>query len=166
MAVDTEVEDWKGDEPMKRILDACCGSRMFWFDKHNENVVFMDKRKLNTILCDGRKLVVCPDVVGDFTDIPYKANRFNLVVFDPPHLIHAGKNSWLALKYGVIEGDWKETIRKGFNECMRVLKKDGVLVMKWSSDQISTKDVLQVLPVRPLFGNRRGKSIFLVFMKS
>lgn len=49
---------------------------------------------------------------------------------------------------------------------MRVLKKDGVLIMKWSSDQISTKDVLHVLPVRPLFGNRRGKSIFLVFMKS
>lgn len=56
-------------------------------------------------------------------------------------------------------------IRKGFNECMRVLKKDGILIMKWSSNQISTKDVLKVLPVQPLFGNRRGKSIFLVFMK-
>lgn len=166
MAADSEVEDWKGDEPVKRILDACCGSRMFWFDKYNKDVVFMDKREVHTTLCDGRKLVVSPDVVGDFTNIPYKANRFNLVVFDPPHLIHAGETSWLALKYGVIEGAWKKMICQGFNECMRVLKKDGVLIMKWSSDQISTKDVLQVLPVRPLFGNRRGKSIFLVFMKS
>ena len=89
-----------------------------------------------------------------------------MVVFDPPHLIHAGKTSWLALKYGTIEGDWKDMIRKGFKECLRVLKKDGVLIMKWSSDQISTKDVLQVLPMQPLFGHRRGKSIFLVFMKS
>ena len=28
----------------KLILDACCGSRMFWFDKHNPNVLFVDKR--------------------------------------------------------------------------------------------------------------------------
>lgn len=28
----------------KIILDACCGSRMFWFDKHNPNTLFIDKR--------------------------------------------------------------------------------------------------------------------------
>lgn len=28
----------------KVILDASCGSRMFWFDKHNPNVTYMDKR--------------------------------------------------------------------------------------------------------------------------
>ncbi len=151
---------------MKRILDACCGARMFWFDKNNPDVVFMDRRKVSTMLCDGRQFVVNPDVIGDFTDIPYADNWFNMVVFDPPHLIHAGKTSWLALKYGTIEGDWKDMIRKGFKECLRVLKKDGVLIMKWGSDQISTKDVLQVLPMQPLFGHRRGKSIFLVFMKS
>ena len=25
----------------KPILDACCGSRMFWFNKENPNVVFL-----------------------------------------------------------------------------------------------------------------------------
>ena len=25
-----------------KILDACCVSRMFWFDKENPNVTFMD----------------------------------------------------------------------------------------------------------------------------
>ncbi|PRZ82886.1 SAM-dependent methyltransferase, partial [Listeria monocytogenes] len=25
-----------------KILDACCGSRMFWFDRTNKNVTFMD----------------------------------------------------------------------------------------------------------------------------
>lgn len=28
-----------------RILDACCGSRMFWFDKHESHTTFMDIRK-------------------------------------------------------------------------------------------------------------------------
>lgn len=27
---------------MKAILDACCGSRMFWFDRRHPDVVFMN----------------------------------------------------------------------------------------------------------------------------
>lgn len=72
---------------MKRILDACCGSRMFWFDKGNQDVVFMDKRQLQTNLCDGRKLEVNPDIVADFRDMPFDDESFYMVVFDPPHLI-------------------------------------------------------------------------------
>lgn len=26
------------------VLDACCGSRMFWFDKQDERALFIDKR--------------------------------------------------------------------------------------------------------------------------
>ena len=29
----------------KKIIDVCCGSRMFWFDRENENTVFMDNRE-------------------------------------------------------------------------------------------------------------------------
>lgn len=32
---------------MKRILDACCGSKMFWFDKNNPDVEFCDIRSWN-----------------------------------------------------------------------------------------------------------------------
>lgn len=28
----------------KRILDVACGSKMFWFDKHNPDVEFCDKK--------------------------------------------------------------------------------------------------------------------------
>lgn len=28
----------------KYILDACCGSRMFWFDKSNKKTVFMKEK--------------------------------------------------------------------------------------------------------------------------
>lgn len=33
---------------MKRILDACCGSRMFWFDKQNPDVEFVSGKRMQT----------------------------------------------------------------------------------------------------------------------
>ena len=51
---------------MKQILDACCGSRMFWFDKENPAVVFIDNRSFVKNLCDGRRFEVKPDLVADF----------------------------------------------------------------------------------------------------
>ena len=81
---------------MKRILDACCGSRMCWFDKDNTEALFMDIRQETTTLCDGRTLTVCPDVVGDFRNMPFDNESFNLVLFDPPHLKNLGKSSWMA----------------------------------------------------------------------
>lgn len=38
----------------KTILDMCCGSRMFYFDKHDPNVLFTDIREYHDTLCDGR----------------------------------------------------------------------------------------------------------------
>ena len=149
-----------------KILDVCCGSRMFWFDKNNKNTVYMDNRKFEGVLCDGRELKVNPDVVGDFRKIPYPDNKFNLVIFDPPHLIRAGENSWTAKKYGKLDPEtWKNDIEQGFNECMRVLKVNGVLVFKWSEEQIKLKSILDVIDYKPLFGNRRSKTHWLVFMK-
>lgn len=80
---------------MKKILDACCGSRMFWFDRKNPDTIFMDCREIEKELCDGRVLIIEPDVVGDFRDMPFADESFRLVVFDPPHLIRAGEKSWL-----------------------------------------------------------------------
>lgn len=148
------------------ILDACCGSKMFWFDKNNPDVMFMDKRKVNTKLNDGRELFVMPDTVGDFRDMPFKDNSFHMVVFDPPHLIKAGKNSWLAKKYGTLDPiTWKSDLQRGFNECVRVLKPYGTLIFKWSEDQIPTSEVLKLFSCEPLFGDKRSKTRWLVFMK-
>lgn len=149
----------------KRVLDPCCGSKMFWFDKDNPDVVFGDNRELETTLCDGRILNIKPDIIMDFRNIPFNDESFNLVVFDPPHLINAGKNSWLRKKYGVLPADWKPYLKDGFNECMRVLKKDGVLIFKWSEDQIKTPDVLKIFEKTPLSGDKRSKTRWIVFMK-
>lgn len=81
---------------MKKILDACCGSRMCWFDKDNPDTVFMDCRSEEHTLCDGRRLEIRPDVVGDFRKMPFPDNSFYLVLFDPPHLNNLGESSWLA----------------------------------------------------------------------
>lgn len=112
-----------------------------------------------------RKLIVNPDIVADFRNIPFPDESFYLVVFDPPHLIRAGANSWLAKKYGILEDTWQEDIRKGFNECMRVLKRNGTLAFKWNEDQIKLSEILKIIDYRPLFGNRRSKTHWLIFMK-
>lgn len=149
----------------KRILDACCGSRMFWFDKQHEDVLYMDKRKFKDTLCDGRTLEVKPDLVADFRDMPFADDSFYMVVFDPPHLINAGDDSWLAKKYGKLDDLWQFDIKQGFDECMRVLKPNGTLIFKWNEDQIKLSEILDVIEKQPLFGNKRAKTHWLVFMK-
>ena len=149
----------------KTILDACCGSRMFWFDKENPNVIYADNRELETVLCDGRTLSIKPDVIMDFRNMPFKDETFQMVVFDPPHLIRAGENSWLAQKYGKLPADWIPYIKSGFNECMRVLKPYGTLIFKWNDEQIRLSEVLANIEYKPLFGDKRAKTHWVVFMK-
>lgn len=150
---------------MPKILDACCGSRMFWFDKQNSLTTYMDIRQEYEELETGHVINVDPDVIGDFRDMPFEDNEFDLVVFDPPHLIHAGENSWLAKKYGKLDELWPEDIRQGFAECMRVLRPSGTLIFKWNEEQIPLSDVLEAIGEQPLFGNKRSKTHWLVFMK-
>lgn len=149
----------------KKILDVCCGSKMFWFDKNREDTIYMDIREYEDILCDGRKLEIKPDIVADFRKIPFEENSFRLVVFDPPHLLRIGENSWLKKKYGRLGEDWKNDIRKGFEECFRVLEPHGILVFKWNEEQIKLSEILKLTNVRPLFGNKRAKTHWLVFIK-
>ena len=78
----------------------------------NKDVIFADCRELETALCDGRELIIKPDVIMDFRNMPFEDNTFSLVVFDPPHLVRAGENSWLAKKYGRLPKDWKPIFEK------------------------------------------------------
>lgn len=139
---------------------------MFYYDKDREDLLTMDVRKESHILCDNRKLEINPDIIADFRNIPFEDNSFYMVVFDPPHLIKAGKESWLAKKYGVLnEATWASDIQQGFIECMRVLKPNGTLIFKWNEQQIKIEELLRILPYKPIFGNKRSKTHWLVFMK-
>ncbi len=138
---------------------------MFWFDKQNEDTIYLDNRQLTDTLCDGRTLEVNPDIVADFRNMPFEDESFYLVVFDPPHLVKAGEDSWLAKKYGKLDDLWQVDINQGFNECMRVLKTNGTLIFKWNEDQVPLREVLEAIDHKPLFGNKRSKTHWLVFMK-
>ena len=157
------------NKEQKVVLDVCCGSKMFWFDKNNKSVLFLDNRKEKHILCDGRKLEVSPDIVMDFTNLKLPDNHFKLVVFDPPHLKKLGKNSWMAKKYGVLSDNWQEDFKKGFNECWRVLEKNGVLIFRWNERDIKVSEVLKLFKEKPLLGHptrQNGQTIWLLFLKS
>ncbi len=156
------------------VLDACCGSRMFWFDRKDNRAVFVDKRQERHTLPDvssaggARELVIDPDLIADFTQLPFPDDTFRLVVFDPPHMTSLGANSWLAKKYGRLIGDWHDEIREGFSECLRVLVPLGVLVFKWNSTDVPLKEVLALAPMQPLFGHttgRQSKTYWVCFMK-
>jgi len=138
---------------------------MFYFDRQHPDVIYADNREVETTLCDGRTLLVKPDVQMDFRNMPYPDNSFKVVVFDPPHLLHAGTGSWLSQKYGILPRDWAAYLKQGFDECMRVLESDGLLIFKWNEDQIKLSAVLKAFEQKPLLGDQRGKTRWLVFIK-
>lgn len=154
----------------KLVLDACCGPRMFWFNKENPDVLFQDVRVEQPGFVEARpSCEVQPDVVADFRRMPYPDRSFKLVVFDPPHLTKGGESSWMVKKYGKLDPDsWREDILKGFLECWRVLDVYGTLIFKWNDWSISFREVLDLLPVEPLFGHptaRSGKTKWFAFLK-
>lgn len=161
---------------MKVILDATCGSRTIWFQKDCPEAVFMDNRVehdsqiwKSTKNDSVRHLTVEPDVIADFTEMPFEDNSFHLVVFDPPHLLKIGDNAWLKKKYGRLPENWRPLIADGFRECMRVLKPYGTLIFKWNETDILTSEIIKAIGMTPLFGHRSGKAMkthWLVFMKA
>lgn len=141
------------------ILDMCCGSRMFWYDKEDPRAMYTDIRDEQHTLCDGRSLVISPDVVADFRALPFANAEFSVVVFDPPHLERVGPNGWQGKKYGKLNaGTWRDDLRAGFSEAFRVLKTHGVLIFKWSEVQIPVSQILALTTEKPAVWQRTGKN--------
>ena len=149
----------------KTILDVCCGSRMFWFNKADARAIYVDNRQETHIIDKGtpgtvgrKPIVVDPDIQADFTDLPFPDNTFRLVVFDPPHIKREQAKGILTKKYGCLKGDWRRMLRGGFAECFRVLMPGGVLIFKWAESDVIVAEILKLTPVSPLFGHRSGKA--------
>lgn len=160
----------------KPILDACCGGKMFYFDKNDPRVLFQDIRCFETKLKDRGKLrpfAISPDVQADFTSMPYADNTFRMVVFDPPHLKYTGlkkeAENWQMVKYGWPPAHgWQDILRKGFAECFRVLSPGGFLIFKWNETDIKVSEVLKLTDEKPVFGHISGKRAnthWICFMK-
>jgi len=148
-------------ETNKKILDACCGSRMFWFDKRQPNTIFIDNREYDKGFIDNRQnRELHPDMIMDFRKLEFADKSFKLVVMDPPHLIGKPDGCRMTRTYGTLNKEtWKEDIKKGFDECMRVLEDWGILIFKWNESSIKRKEILEVLKEQPLFGHPNGSKI-------
>lgn len=148
---------------------------MFWFDKSDSRVVFLDKRVETVTMKDCKAkggyqtMHIRPDVQANFADLPFKNDTFYMVVFDPPHLVGSGDNCWLTKRYGVLRGNWEAMIAEGFYECFRVLRPLGALIFKWNETDMPVSRILALTNERPLFGHKSGKSSkthWVAFMKS
>jgi len=145
------------------VLDARCGSRMFWFDRKDPRALFVDKRRARHMTADcsvkngEREIVVDPDSVADFTALPFAADTFAHVLFDPPPIHPRSSASWTLKKHGVIDCEWREMLRQGFAECFRVLRPFGTLIFKWNEIEAPLREILALTPERPLYGHRTGK---------
>lgn len=139
----------------KFILDACCSVKAMWSNKNHPNAVYIDIRKEESgFLGLGRKEELNPTYVMDFRKMTFPNNSFKLVVFEPPHLMSLGKNSYFRKKFGCLDKEnWESDLIKGFAECWRVLEDYGTLIFKWSDSEIPFKKVLNLIPHEPLFAN-------------
>lgn len=135
------------------ILDACCGGRMWWWEKEHPLALYMDKREAPAGSRPHRPNWRCePDVLADFTAMPFEDDSFRLVLFDPPHVVRKDLLGSVTVAYGALDPLTEaEDLRRGFAECWRVLAPGGTLVFKWAG---SLERVEPHFPAIPIVGNR------------
>ncbi|GAH32704.1 unnamed protein product, partial [marine sediment metagenome] len=106
---------------------ATCGFKGIWYQKNHPFVTFMDKRKGSYSFSDGwkyhlskdRTYKVNPDVVSDWKDAPFPDEYFDMVIFDPPHLIVDRNKKPFAMiqAYGCLyKDDYKRVLRNGIKK--------------------------------------------------
>lgn len=128
-------------------------------DKQDPRVLFSDIRNEEHTLCDGRLLEITPDIIADFKNLPFPDETFYQVLFDPPHLVRVGKNSWMFKKYDSLDKhSWRSDLAAGFKEAFRVLRPHGSLIFKWNETQIWASQILELTECKPTIVQRVGKN--------
>ncbi|MCL2476301.1 SAM-dependent methyltransferase [Candidatus Bathycorpusculum sp.] len=141
-----------------QILDATASFRSQWFTKTNPNTIYMDIRTQTQINKDAKATNLTRPLpkltlTCDFTKLPFKNETFHHICFDPPHLLHLLPTSIFYKKYGVLRPEtWQYILKSAVQELWRVLAVNGTLTFKWSDYNLPHKQVLAVLPVKPLYG--------------
>lgn len=151
------------------ILDVTCGGRQMWFDKSRTDTIYLDIRQEPRGRIPAQpNWSVEPDVLADFTALPFPDDAFDVVVFDPPHAAIMSE-SIIGLKYGTLFGDWRPVLAAGLRECFRVVARGGSLVFKWAESHAAIGDVLGLVPeMVPAFGHvtaKSGPTMWVLFYK-
>jgi len=145
----------------ENILDPTCGPRSIWYktQRDRDDVLYFDKREEDQGFAadDHPNVEIQPDKIQDFRDLPYEDERFDLIVWDPPHKTNKkGMEQLTGIieeKYGALHAEtWQSDLHQGFVELWRVLCPGGSLVFKFANNSIDFEDVLSVFPEDPLFG--------------
>ena len=156
----------------KKIIDVCCGGRMFWYNKNHPLALYQDIRRDILPLKEqyGMNFTIEPDVIGDYTNMIYGDKSFKLVIFDPPHMF-MNENAWMTKKYGSLKNiDWRKNIGLGFKECWRILDDYGTLIFKWNDNCLDIKEIKTLFPDEPIIFNKIGtkgkRTYWFVFFKN
>ena len=111
----------------KRILDATVNGGRFWKGPRRK-VIGLDIAGIHR-----------PTIVGDNTRMPFADRRFDVVVYDPPHIPNQGKDNLkdFSVRFGLTLRSSKEngytfahTYPPFVREAYRVLKPEGILLCK------------------------------------
>lgn len=163
-----------------KILDATTGFKGIWYQKNHPFVTFMDQRKTvvntktkNKSFKNSRRYKINPDVVSTWKDAPFPDDYFDMIIFDPPHLvIEKGKKlSSLEMAYGCLYKDsWRRDLKEGIDKLFKILKPEGIFVFKWCENSIKIQDVLKLFPYSPMFGSntkskRHTQNYWILFIK-
>jgi len=111
----------------KRILDATVNGGRFWRGS-TRSIIGMDIQPQYK-----------PKLVGDNSQMPFRGEAFDVVVYDPPHIPNQGRDNQkdFTVRFGLVQKSSKET---GYSfshtypafvrEAYRVLRPEGVLLCK------------------------------------
>lgn len=154
----------------KEVLDACCGGKHWWFDKNDPEMFGLDIRVVDKGFIEVQpNWCVKPDIVGSYCDMPFDDETFSLIIWDIPHKLKED-SGLITKKYGHLGENWREDTKKGFEECWRVLKKNGTLIFKWCDLDIKVSTMLNLFHTKPKAGTITKKGVnqtyFLIFFKS
>ena len=176
---------------MKLILDAAAGNRIMWLCKSPHDFVFVDLEK---------NLQVKPMIICDNTQMPFQDSIFDTIFFDPPHVWR--NSSTLSMftcqnkeifnkrfpKYAAerapryygwdkfkTKNDLLNHITKAINEFERILKKDGLLFIKWCEIKIPLNEIrsalttkfaeLMILPIKSRMQTSKNQTYWITLQR-
>jgi SAM-dependent methyltransferase len=111
----------------KRILDATVNGGRFWHGS-TRPVIGIDIEPQHR-----------PQLVADHTAMPFRDGKFDVVVYDPPHIPNQGKDKKkdFGIRFGLVQRSSKEnhytfshTFPPFLREAYRVLRPEGILLAK------------------------------------